>query len=256
MEPRRIVCLEPSEEMFMLFQRTLRSVLVIAALTPSIAFAGPFEDGAKAFAKNDFKTAEKLWRPLAEAGDSKAEFSLGYLYASGSGVKQDMKEAVRLWKLASDKNSAVAQLNLGNVYAAGQGGVDKDTVEASKWYLKAAQNGEAEAQTNIADFYATGTGVARNPKEALKWYKAAMANGYAPAFVGYGGMFERGDGVPKDVIKAHMYFNVAAATSSGKVADAAGAERDRLTKAMAPDQVTKARALARTCMSSNYAKCE
>jgi TPR repeat protein len=167
-----------------------------------------------------------------------------------------MGEAVKLWKQAAEKNYGPAQLNLGTVYEQGQGGIDRDDKEASKWYLKAAQNGEAEAQNSIANMYAGGRGVGRNPQEAIKWYKAAVGKGYAPAFAGYGALYERGDGVPKDAIKAHMFFNVAAATSSGKVADAAGAERDRLTKAMKPEDVAKARALARACMSSNYAKCD
>ena len=87
----------------MLFQKTLRSALVVAALMPSVAFADPFDDGAKAFAKNDFKTAEKMWRPLAEQGNPKAQFNLGVLYASGNGVAQDNASAYLWFSLAASR---------------------------------------------------------------------------------------------------------------------------------------------------------
>ncbi len=43
------------------------------------------------------------WRPLAEQGDSGAQFNLGVMYAEGEGgVPQDYEEAVRWYQLAAD----------------------------------------------------------------------------------------------------------------------------------------------------------
>ena len=50
--------------------------------------AGPFEDGVSAFVRGDYITARRLWRPLAEQGDAKAQFNLGVMYVRGAGRTQ------------------------------------------------------------------------------------------------------------------------------------------------------------------------
>ena len=49
----------------------------------------------------------------AEAGDAKAQFNLGYMYAKGQGVEKDFKEAVKWFQKAADQGYAHAQDNLG-----------------------------------------------------------------------------------------------------------------------------------------------
>lgn len=236
--------------------RAVRSLLLLAALIPATAYADAFDDGAHAYAKGDYQTAEKLWRPLAQQGNPKAQFNLGFLYAQGSGVAQDMHKAIEWWNKAAAQNNTEAELNLGTVYERGEGGVDKNPAEAAKWYRKAANQGDTQAETSLGDMYATGRGVPKDPKEAAKLYRAAVAKGYSAAFASYGWLYETGTGVPKDPVKAHMYYNVAAATSSGDLATRATASRDRVAKTLSKDDFTKARTLAHTCMASNYQKCE
>ena len=43
------------------------------------AVAGPFEDGEAAFSKGDYATALRLWQPLAQQGDARAQNGLGAL---------------------------------------------------------------------------------------------------------------------------------------------------------------------------------
>ncbi len=59
------------------------------------ANAGPFEDGLAAYRRDDYATALKFWRPLAEQGDAQAQHNLGFMYANGQGVPQDNAEAVK-----------------------------------------------------------------------------------------------------------------------------------------------------------------
>ena len=40
----------------------------------SIVFADDFQDGLDAYKRQDYKTAYKLWLPLAEQGNAKAQF--------------------------------------------------------------------------------------------------------------------------------------------------------------------------------------
>ncbi len=48
----------------------------------NIAFAG-FDEGLIAAKRGDFKTAFSVWHPLAEQGDSNAQFNLGLMYGKG-----------------------------------------------------------------------------------------------------------------------------------------------------------------------------
>jgi len=229
-------------------------------MIPAAAYAAgapePTDEGARAYQKGDYVNAEKLLHPLADQGNPKAMYYMGYMCAQGNGVSQDMGKAIDWWKKASEKNFAPAELSLGMTYESGQGGIDKNPQEAAKWYRKAAEQGDTQAETSLGDMYVTGRGVNKDPREAAKLYKAATAKGYAPAFASFGYLYETGAGVPKDPVKAHMYYNVAAATSTGEIANKATSNRDRVAAMLSKEDFTKARTLARTCMSSNYQKCE
>jgi len=103
------------------------------------AWAGPFEDGVKAYDEGKFETALTIWLPLAEQGLVAAQMSLGVLYEKGEGVGQDYAEAAR-------------------------------------WYLKAAEQGHAEAQLNVAMLYEQGIGLPLDPDEARRWYNTVLAS--------------------------------------------------------------------------------
>ena len=45
-----------------------------------------FQDGLDAYQKQDYKTAHRLWLPLAEQGKAIAQNNLGVMYANGDGV--------------------------------------------------------------------------------------------------------------------------------------------------------------------------
>ena len=61
----------------------------------SVVFGDDFQDGVDAYKRQDYKTAYKLWLPLAEQGNASAQYNLGLMYEDGQGVPQDHKEAVR-----------------------------------------------------------------------------------------------------------------------------------------------------------------
>ena len=75
----------------------------------------------------------------AEAGDAKAQWSLGQIYESGrflygKGGKKDLKEAVKWFRMAAEQNDPQAQAKLGFMHIVGRG-VKKDGNEATKWYI-------------------------------------------------------------------------------------------------------------------------
>ena len=66
----------------------------------SVVFGSDLDDGADAYQKQDYKTAHKLWFPLAEQGEARAQYNVGLMYANGRGVPQDYVLAHMWWNLA------------------------------------------------------------------------------------------------------------------------------------------------------------
>ena len=63
--------------------------------------------------------------------------------------------------------------------------------------------------------------------------------------------YRNGWGVLADYVIAHMWYNIAAANGNEKGAE----NREKLTKLMTPEDLSKAEAMARACYNSNYEKC-
>ena len=110
---------------------SLRALVAVLALVSSCmsASASDFAKGREAFRSGDFAMALREFRPLAEQGNSDAQFSLGYMYDNGHGVLEDDVEAVRWYRLAAEQGKVYAQFNIGVMYATGKG-VLKDVVIA------------------------------------------------------------------------------------------------------------------------------
>ena len=140
--------------------------------------AQDFHKGVDAYRSGDYATAIIEWRPLAETGNSGAQFLLGAAYYFGHGVIQDYKQAANWYRLAAEQKHSSAQYYIGI-------------------------------------------------------------------------MFENGRGVLQDNILAHMWFNI----SADNLSKVGREHRDRLAKKMTPADISKAQAMARECMSSDYKKC-
>ncbi len=69
-----------------------RSFCIIPALLFSLAApatSGPFAVGLAAYEQEDYPTALKVWKPLAELGHAGAQNHLGIMYYFGHAVAQD-----------------------------------------------------------------------------------------------------------------------------------------------------------------------
>ena len=110
-------------------------------------FGDDYQDGWDAYERKDYKTAYKLWLPLAEQGDVEAQYNLGVMYYKGEGVSKDYKEAVKWFRLSAEKTYAGSQNNLGGMYYKGQG-VPKDYALAHMWFNLSGSNGYKDAVTN------------------------------------------------------------------------------------------------------------
>lgn len=88
----------------------------------------------------NFKTALKVWLPLAQGGDPKAQTYVGEIYEKGYGTQPN--------------------------YA-----------QAANWYQKAANQGFARAKMSLGSLYERGLGVSRSNSKALNLYRDASGLG-------------------------------------------------------------------------------
>ena len=127
--------------------KKLLLILVLTVICSSVARAGDFDDGAKAYQKGDYVTALTLFFTLAEQGHATAQFNLGVMYENGIGVIKDFKKSVGWYRMAAEQGYVKAQFNLALMYEDGKW-VKQDYVLAHMWYNLAAGNGDKSATNN------------------------------------------------------------------------------------------------------------
>lgn len=132
--------------------------------------APDFAAGVKAYENRDFAGAYKEWLPLAQQGNSAAQFNLGLLYFDGNGVPQNFSEAARWFQEAADQGYAKAQYNLGGMYGAGRG-VKRDYIKAYVWLsLCAAQADEkCAAQRDLVARKLSASKLSEAQQQARQW---------------------------------------------------------------------------------------
>ena len=140
-----------------------------------LTVSADYRDGQDAYAAGNFKGAVLEWIPIAEGGDSKAQYNLGWMNANGKGTAQDLQEAVEWYTKSANQGYIHAQYNLGNLYLRGQGVIQNDKL-AFSWFIKAAEQGDAPAQYNLGRMYLLGKGDDKNILEARFWIKQALEN--------------------------------------------------------------------------------
>ena len=144
--------------------------------------------------------------------------------------------------------TSVAAQDFQKGYAAYQAG---DYATAIQEWTPLAEAGNAVTQFMLGYMYAKGQGVLQDYAEAVKWYRLAADQGDADAQNNLGVMYEYGRGVLQDNVMAHMWYNIASANGHDK----AGEWRDERAGQMTTEDISKAQAMARECMSSGYKNC-
>src|SRR5580765_7147289 len=91
-------------------------LMVVAFLldTPAV-LAGPWEDGMAAYNRGDYVPAVRLFRPLAEQGNAKAQNMLGVMYRRGHGVARNSVRAFVWFSRAAARGDATAKTELREV---------------------------------------------------------------------------------------------------------------------------------------------
>ena len=217
----------------------LRALLVLtAALCCNAAIAG-LDDGLDALRRNDYTTAAKELRPLAERGDAEAQYRIGLMYEYGKGYPQDKLQGITWFKKSAAQNHAAAQTELGIIYAIGDG-VKQDDAQAVAWLQKGATLGNATAQYNLGLWYAKGQGVKLDNAKAIDWWRKAGAQGMTVAQWKLGVAYENGEGVKKDALLAYINYAIAARSGNKEYIE----YRDDIAKQLTPAQAMSGMAAA------------
>ena len=156
----------------------------------------------------------------AEQGNAMAQYNLGNLYCSGSGVTADGQKAMKLYHKAAAQGYAEAQYHLGLIYDGVRSScnevITKEDKDPVKWYLKAASQGHADAQFMLGRKYYGIDGrygevdLKENHKEAVKWYLKAAKQGHEEAQYNLGFMYQYGKAVEKDPEEGMKWYLKAA----------------------------------------------
>jgi TPR repeat protein len=82
-------------------------------------------DGQRAYASGDYGVAILEWTQVAEDGNARAQYNLGWMHANAKGTVQDFKEAIKWYTKSAEQGNVNAQYNLANLYLRGQGASKK-----------------------------------------------------------------------------------------------------------------------------------
>ena len=97
----------------------MRKILALTAICVLLgatgAQAGPWEDGMVAYNSGDYVPAMKLFRPLAQAGNAKAQSVVGVMYHKGEGVGRSSAHAFMWFSVAAQRGDAKAKAGLREV---------------------------------------------------------------------------------------------------------------------------------------------
>ncbi|MGB0848097.1 MAG: caspase family protein [Thiolinea sp.] len=93
----------------------------------------------------NYETSLRIWQPLAEAGDLKAQTYVGEIYEKGLGVQPDYQRAAQWYEKAARQGYSRAKMNLGSLYERGLG-VSKNTVQALNLYRDASGLGSNQLE--------------------------------------------------------------------------------------------------------------
>lgn len=142
----------------------------IAARSARLAMAvGALQSG-------DNRAALSSLKPMAHAGDPKAQYWLADMYENGLGVPPDMAAAISLLDQSAQHGFVPAEQRLGELYLYGDQTL-QDFGRARTWLHDAAVAGDGAAQRELGQIYALGLGVPVDIPKAYGWYENAVLAG-------------------------------------------------------------------------------
>ena len=130
-----------------------------------------------------------------------------------------MKAAMSCYLHAAEAGEPRAQYSLGLTYLRGDGGVERNAALAEKWADKSAEQGNPDAECLMGLLLMGANGRRKDSKAALDWYLRAAERGHSHAQYTIGWMMVNGEGVPVDRARALPWLRKARDQGNDDAAD-------------------------------------
>ncbi len=192
------------------------------------------DQGLAEYNRGNPEAAYRIWRPLAEQGNPRAENNIGGLHEMGSGVARDDAAAAYWYGRAAAQGHMMAQFNLARLLMQGRG-VPKDEGGARRLLELAAAQDHAPAMNELGVYYYDSPYEADHVT-AVVWFRRAARHDNPFAEVNLARAYEAGKGVLPNLEAAWYWYGRAAEThAAGANRDAAAADRKRTNAILVPD---------------------
>ena len=205
-----------------------------------------FARAARLYEDEDYSSALREYKLLADSGHSNCHTMVGWMYWKGNGVDknvelaekyflkaaedndseaisyletlkvnkqfsraerfyedEDFPSAFREYKSLADSGHSSCHTMVGWMYRSGTG-TDKDLDLAKEYFLKAVEGNDAEAMHYLANLAI----VNQDYNEALNWFIKSAAYGYSPALFGLGHMHRRKKYGMRDNMQAYHFYKM------------------------------------------------
>ena len=152
--------------------------------------------------ERDTERGVSLFRPLADKGDARAQWRLGWAYEMGSGVERDAEAAYHWYQPAVAQGFMPAKQTLGKLYLDGRG-TDQNLDRAYQLLREASEGNQQRAMIDLARMYQDrDLGPAYDPEMAVHWFRIAAEGNNSNGVRGLSDAYLNGDGVERDPIAA------------------------------------------------------
>lgn len=163
-----------------------------------------FNYAISAYKSGDFMLAIDLWRPMAEQGDSMAQFYLAEMYIYSPLIPHDYDQAAYLLNKSAGLGNKLAMIRLATMYANGFG-VKQDFQKAIDTILRARDNDEPYTLYNIGVLYQFLQPNEQNLALAQAHYQQAAEKGHVLAQIRLGDIYEK-KATEGDLSKALIWY--------------------------------------------------
>jgi uncharacterized protein len=207
----------------------LQLLLVLGLLVgnQATAKADQLKYGIAEYEAGRYEKAFKIFKQLADEGNSLAKFELAKIHLSSYGIYRNIDKAYKIFKQLAEEGNSLAKIELAKMYVKGYG-IDKSKKKKDRYnelielYEKAfkifkqlADEGNSLAKIELAKMYVKGYRIIKDKDEyiALKDYekslmilKQLIEEGNSLAKFKLAKMYRFGEGVVKD---SNKYFKLA-----------------------------------------------
>lgn len=214
-------------------------VVAVLALVPA-AVRADAAAGWRHYLASNYAGAYAVLQPLADAGDTAAQYYLGTLYQHGHGVARDPRAAMAWYERAARRGHAEAAFALAFLLYYGAGAGERAIVAtpeaAAPWLEIAAEQGNPSAQYLLGTLFRTGQGEIADRATAMRWTLQAADRGVVAAQYD-AGLFFGGEPGVHNALAAFTWFDLAARSGY----PGAALNRARIAERLSPAEIAEAR---------------